>query len=112
MPLNWTRANDLAAANFLRLFFAGLFLVACKRLYRTLCRSVGPSVGPSVRRSVGPFTSIFKVIFFQISRQNDFIIIIKGYINSYFKPTRLIKVCPSVGLSVTSILKVKFLKKF
>ena len=25
------------------------FLVACTRLYRSPCRSVGPSVGPSVR---------------------------------------------------------------
>ena len=30
------------------------FLVACTRLYKPLCRSVGQSVGRSVRRSVGP----------------------------------------------------------
>merc|ERR1711954_333599 len=40
------------------LLFFCLPLVACTRLYKPLCRSVGPSVrrsvGPSVGRSVGP----------------------------------------------------------
>ena len=41
-------------------FFSLVFLVACTRLYKSLCRSVGPSVGRSVRRSVGHTLLLFR----------------------------------------------------
>ena len=36
------------------------FLVACTRLYKSLCRSVGRSVGPSVRPSRCAFLCVFQ----------------------------------------------------
>ena len=50
---------------FLFLFFFYFFLflsflVACTRLYKSLCRSVGRSVGRSVRRSVGHTLLFFR----------------------------------------------------
>ena len=43
------------------------FLVACTRLYKTLCRSVRPSVRPSVRLSVRPL-HLFSIAYFAVSR--------------------------------------------
>ena len=90
-------------------YYFSLFLVACTRLYKSLCRSVGRSVGPSVGRSV---TLYFFCVFeqfeggkVQISTCFEFLSIFSWLYKSRFR-----SVGPSVHPSVHQALPFFFLR--